>query len=140
MMYQLSIVTPDRVFYEGEVISLVAPGAAGYLGVLTGHAPLLTPLAVGKLVFRDVSGKTFLAALSGGFLEVSKKGAIILADSIEFPNEIDRERAGRAAEKARQRLAQKEGIDIPRAAASLLRAENRLAVAQEAMRSASAAA
>src|SRR5574341_1422147 len=111
-MYQLSIATPDRVFYEGEIVSLVAPGTAGYLGVLTGHAPLLTPLAVGKLTFRDASGKSFLAALSGGFLEVSKKGAIVLADSIEFPDEIDRARAERAAEKARQRLAKKEGIDI----------------------------
>lgn len=73
-------------------------------------------------------------------MEVSKKGAIILADSIEFPNEIDRARAERAAEKARQRLAKKEGMDIPRAAASLARAENRLAVAQEAMRASSAAA
>ncbi|HXF48783.1 MAG TPA: ATP synthase F1 subunit epsilon [Verrucomicrobiae bacterium] len=139
-MYQLSIVTPDRVFYEGEVASLTAPGMAGYLGVLTGHAPLLTPLATGKLTFRDASGKNFLAALSGGFLEVSKKGVILLADSIEFPNEIDRQRAERAAEKARQRLAKKEGIDIPRATASLKRAENRLAVVQEAMLSANAAA
>ncbi|MGE5692958.1 MAG: ATP synthase F1 subunit epsilon [Candidatus Zixiibacteriota bacterium] len=139
-MYQLSIVTPDRVFYEGEISSLTAPGVAGYLGILTGHAPLLTPLATGKLTFRDASGKTFIAALSGGFLEVSKKGVIILADSIEFPNEIDRQRAERAAEKARQRLAKKEGIDIPRATASLKRAENRLAVSQEAMLSASAAA
>ena len=139
-MYQLSIVTPDRVFYEGEIVSLVAPGAAGYLGVLSGHAPLLTPLATGKLTFRDASGKTFLAALSGGFLEVAKKGAIILADSVEFPDEIDRARAERAAEKARQRLARKEGIDIPRAASSLKRAENRLAVVQEARRAARAAA
>ena len=139
-MYQLSIVTPDRVFYEGDVVSLTAPGVAGYLGVLTGHAPLLTPLAVGKLSFRDSSGKTFLAALSGGFLEVSKKGAIILADSVEFPSEIDRARVERAAEKARQRLAKKEGINIPRAAASLARSKNRLLVLEEAMRSASAAA
>jgi F-type H+-transporting ATPase subunit epsilon len=73
-------------------------------------------------------------------LEVSQKGAIILADSIEFPDEIDRARAERAAEKARQRLAKKEGIDSPRATASLKRAENRLAVVQEAMLSASAAA
>lgn len=138
-MYQLSIVTPDRVFYEGGIVSLVAPGVAGYLGVLTGHAPLLTPLAVGKLTFRDEAGKTYLAALSGGFLEVSKKGAIILADSIEFPNEIDRGRTEQAAERARKRLAKKEGIDIPRAAAALKRAENRLAVLEEAMRSASAA-
>jgi F-type H+-transporting ATPase subunit epsilon len=130
-MYQLSIVTPDRVFYEGEITSLTAPGSAGYLGVLTGHAPLLTPLAVGKLSFRDSSGKNFLAAISGGFLEVSKRGAIVLADSIEFPNEIDRERCGKAAERARARLVKKEGVDIPRATASLKRAENRLAVLSE---------
>jgi F-type H+-transporting ATPase subunit epsilon len=130
-MYQLSIVTPDRVFYEGEIASLTAPGSGGYLGVLTGHAPLLTPLAAGKLSFRDEAGKNFLAALSGGFLEVSKKGAIVLADSIEFPNEIDRARCEKASERARKRLAQKEGVDIARATAALKRAENRLAVLAE---------
>ncbi len=130
-MYQLSIVTPDRIFYEGEISSLTAPGSVGYLGVLTGHAPLLTPLAVGKLSFRDESDKNFLAAISGGFLEVSKKGAIVLADAIEFPKEIDRERCEKSAENARQRLTKKEGIDIPRAAGALKRAENRLAVLGE---------
>jgi len=132
-MYRLSIVTPDRIFYEGEISSLTAPGSVGYLGVLTGHAPLLTPLAAGKLSFRDSSGKNLLAALSGGFLEVSPKGALVLADSIEFPNEIDRARCEKAAERARQRLTKNEGVDIPRAAAGLKRAENRLSVLEEAV-------
>lgn len=130
-MYQLSIVTPDRVFYEGEIASLIAPGSAGYLGVLTGHAPLLTPLATGKLSFRNDEGKTFQAAVSGGFLEVSQKGAIVLADAVEFPGEIDRERCEKAAKRARERLVRKEGIDIPRATVALKRAENRLAVLEE---------
>src|SRR3972149_4205668 len=125
-MYQLSIVTPDGVFYEGEIASLVVPGSAGYLGVLTGHAPLLTPLATGTLNFRNASGKSFLAALSGGFLEVSKKGAIILADSIEFPDEIARARAHNVLDGVEPL---RRGIDVRVRrvhAVALKRAENRL--------------
>ena len=89
-MYKLSAVTPEKVVFEKEAISLVAPGLQGYLGVLTDHAPLITPLVPGKLEIKDASGATTEYFISGGFLEVSNNVATILADAIEIPGEIDR--------------------------------------------------
>ncbi len=126
-MYLLTIVTPEKTFYEDEVSSLIAPGSEGYLGVLTDHAPLITALVPGKLTVRDHENQELIFAVSGGFMEVLKNQVTILAHSIEFAKDIDIERAKRALERAKQRLQLKEkGIDIPRAMAALHRAENRL--------------
>jgi len=125
-MYLLTIVTPEKIFYEGGVNSLIAPGSEGYLGVLTDHAPLITALVPGKLTVRDQKNRELIFAIGGGFMEVFKNHVTILAHSIEFVDEIDYERARRALERARQRLKSKEkGIDIPRAISALKRAENR---------------
>jgi len=125
-MYQLTIVTPEQIFYEDEVVSLIAPGSEGYLGVLTDHAPLITALVPGKLTVKDQKNQELFFAISGGFMEVFKNHVTILAHSIEFIDDIDYERAKRALERARQRLRSKEKeIDIPRALAALHRAENR---------------
>jgi F-type H+-transporting ATPase subunit epsilon len=126
-MYLLTIVTPEKIFYEDEVTSLIAPGSEGYLGVLTNHAPLITGLVPGKLTVKDESSQEVNFAVSGGFMEVFKNQVTILADSIEFVKDIDIERAKRALERARQRLRSKEKeVDIPRAIAAMKRAENRI--------------
>jgi F-type H+-transporting ATPase subunit epsilon len=126
-MYLLTIVTPEKIFYEDEVTSLIAPGSEGYLGVLTNHAPLITGLVPGKLTVKDESSQEVHFAISGGFMEVFKNQVTILADSIEFVEDIDVERAKKALERARQRLRSKEKeVDIPRAIAALKRAENRI--------------
>lgn len=126
-MYLLTIVTPEKIFYEDEITSLIAPGSEGYLGVLTDHAPLITGLVPGKLTVKDENNQEVHFAISGGFMEVFKNQVTILADSIEFIQDIDIERAQRALERARQRLRSKEkDIDIPRAVAAMKRAENRI--------------
>jgi F-type H+-transporting ATPase subunit epsilon len=126
-MYLLTIVTPEKIFYEDEVASLIAPGSEGYLGVLTNHAPLITGLVPGKLTVKDENNQEVHFAVSGGFMEVFKNQVTILADSIEFVKDIDVERAKRSLERARQRLKSKEkDIDIPRAIAAMKRAENRI--------------
>lgn len=126
-MYLLTIVTPEKIFYEDEVTSLIAPGSEGYLGVLTDHAPLITGLVPGKLTVKDENNQEVHFAISGGFMEVFKNQVTILADSIEFIQDIDIERAKKALERARQRLKSKEKeIDIPRAVAAMKRAENRI--------------
>jgi F-type H+-transporting ATPase subunit epsilon len=131
-MYLLSIVTPEKIFYEDEVASLIAPGSEGYLGVLTDHAPLITGLVPGKLTVKDENNQEVNFSISGGFMEVFKNQVSILADSIEFVKDIDIERAKRALERARQRLRSKEEeIDIPRALASMKRAENRIYLYQK---------
>jgi len=125
-MYLLTIVTPEKIFYEDEVVSLIAPGSEGYLGVLTDHAPLITALVPGKLTVKDQKNQELILSIGGGFMEVFKNHVTILAHSIEFVDDIDYERAKRALDRAKQRLRSKEReIDIPRALAALHRAEKR---------------
>ena len=125
-MYLLTIVTPEKIFYEDEVVSLIAPGSEGYLGVLTDHAPLITALVPGKLTVKDDKNQESFFAIGGGFMEVFKNQVTILAHSIEFVDDIDYQRAKKALERAKQRLRSKEKeIDIPRAMAAFRRAENR---------------
>jgi F-type H+-transporting ATPase subunit epsilon len=123
-MYKLSAVTPEKVVFEQDVVSLVAPGIEGYLGVLTNHAPLITPLTAGNLEIKDAGGQERLYFISGGFLEVSRNVATILADAIEKPEDINMERAQAAEKRARERLEHRSdpNIDIDRAEAALKRA------------------
>lgn len=81
--YPLRIVSQEARVFEGEVESLVAPGALGYLGVLAHHAPLLTSLTKGDVTIRDAKGDSHMYRVQGGILEVSTKEVIILADRIE---------------------------------------------------------
>ena len=123
-MFKLSAVTPEKVVFEQDAISLVAPGIEGYLGVLTNHAPLITPLTSGRLEIKDADGKQTEYFVSGGFLEVSNNIATILADAIEKPDEIDLDRAKEAEQRARERLTHRADpeIDTARAEAALKRA------------------
>jgi F-type H+-transporting ATPase subunit epsilon len=82
--FHLQIISPQRVEFEGDVESLVAPGEDGYLGVLTGHAPLLTTLRDGALTFRSPGGggETRYAVAGGGFLEVHRNKVVVLANQV----------------------------------------------------------
>jgi F-type H+-transporting ATPase subunit epsilon len=125
-MYTLNIVTPEEIFFEQEVTSLIAPGSEGYLGVLTDHAPLITALVPGKVTLKDKSGKELTYAVGGGFLEVFKNQVTILAHSIESIADIDYNRARQALERANRRLQSRDqAIDITRAMAAWHRAKNR---------------
>ena len=109
---------------------VVLPGVMGYFGVLPGHAPFLSTLGVGELTYRMGRDERHLA-VAGGFAEVRNDKVIVLADVAEQPEEIDRERAERARERAERRLAgrSQDDIDYARAAAALARALVRLQVA-----------
>ncbi len=134
-MFHLSIVTPERVFYEAEIKSLVVPGTEGYLGVLSNHAPLITALQPGRIEFSDANDKVEIMAVSGGFLEVSHNKATILADAVEVADDIDIERAQAAYDRQRQRLVEagkrETDIDLPAVRAALERARNRIRVYKE---------
>ena len=104
--FKLEILTPSRREFEGEVVSLVVPGVEGSLGVLAHHAPLITPLAPGKLEVQPASGEREMYYVSGGFLEVSHNHAIVLADTFEPARDIDPDAAAAAvgaANEARRR-------------------------------------
>ena len=129
--YQLEVVAPDQRLWQGQAQSLVAPGVEGYLGVLAHHAPLMCALGVGELKLVTAEGQQMFFALTGGFLEVSREGAIVLADAAERPEEIDAARARAALRRAEERLSRRTpDLDADRARAALMRALNRLRVAE----------
>ena len=80
--FQLSILTPERTVFEGEVEYVQVPGTEGYLGVLAHHAALVTGLAKGKLTVRKSGGAEEQWQVSGGFFEVSHNQATVLADAL----------------------------------------------------------
>ncbi|MBI4246842.1 MAG: F0F1 ATP synthase subunit epsilon [Candidatus Rokubacteria bacterium] len=123
----LEIATPMRLAVAETVDEVVVPGIQGYFGVLPGHAPLLTTLGIGEVMYRVGRDEHYLA-VSGGFAEVRNDKVIVLADSAERPEEIDRARAERARERAEQRLSARsqDDVDYARAAAALARALARL--------------
>ncbi len=126
----LEVATPTRLAVSDQVDEVVVPGAEGYFGVLPGHAPFLTTLGIGELTYRK-GREEFHLAVAGGFCEVRNDKVIVLADMAERPEEIDRDRAERARQRAEQRLAGRtqEEIDYARANAALARALSRLQVA-----------
>lgn len=135
MVFELA--TPTRMLVTAEADEVVAPGVEGYFGVLPGHAAFLTTLAPGEVTYR--SGQTeHHVAVTGGFAEVRAERVIILAENAERPEEIDRERAERARQRAEMRLQGKSPdgsqgeVDFARALAALARALTRLVVANRA--------
>src|ERR1700690_2740546 len=102
--FQLEIVTPEKkVVDTASAEEIQIPGKNGYLGVLPGHAPLITELAVGEITFRD-AGEDQHLAVAWGFAEVLPDKVTILAETAERPSEIDVERARKAKVRAEQRL------------------------------------
>ncbi len=127
--FKLEIVTPDKQVVADSAEELQLPGKRGYLGILPGHAPLITELDVGELSYRR-DGRTVHLALAWGFAEVLPDKVTILAETAERAEEIDAARAQRAKERAEIRLQKLEpGTDFPRAANALQRALARLLVA-----------
>lgn len=117
----LEIVTPERLVLQEEIDALVVPASEGYLGVLPNHVPIIAGLNPGVLRYIK-EGKSFRVAVSGGFVEVVHNHAIVLADTAERDLEIDLNRAERAEERARKRLAERPpGTDVPRAEMALRR-------------------
>jgi len=126
----LELATPTRMVVAETVDEVVVPGSEGYFGVLPGHAPLLATLGIGELTYR-VGRDERHVAVAGGFAEVRNDKVIVLADSAELPQDIDRARAERARDRAEQRLSgrSQDEIDYARAGAALARAVTRIQVA-----------
>jgi F-type H+-transporting ATPase subunit epsilon len=125
---QLEIVTPERLVVNDTAEYIEIPGKTGYLGVLPGHAPLITELAVGEISYTN-SGKTKRLAVAWGFAEVLQNKVTILAETAEKSEEIDTARAQAARQRAEEAL-RKAGVEGDKnAQAALDRANARLDVA-----------
>ena len=126
--FTLKIITPDRIFYEGTVQMVEFNTTEGEIGVLKGHIPMTVIVKPGVLTITTDQGEK-LAALHSGFAEILQEQVTILAEIIEWPREIDKERAEEAKERAEERLRSKSPeTDIARAETALLRAMARIQV------------
>jgi F-type H+-transporting ATPase subunit epsilon len=131
--FKLEIVTPEKKVVDTAAQEMQIPGKNGYLGILPGHAPLITELAVGEITFRENSGSSSneqRLAVAWGFAEVLPDKVTILAETAERPSEIDVERARKSKERAEERLTSGDSeVDVERALDALHRADTRLEVA-----------
>ena len=129
----LRLLTPDRSVFEDEVEGVIVPGEEGELGVLAGHALLISTLIPGVVRYIQ-KDEAFSCAISGGFVEVYGDGVTVLADSLERPEEIDVERAAKARDEAKNNLASAikttDESNIAHCQEHLARAETRLKVAK----------
>jgi len=132
---ELVIVTPERQLLRQTVVEVTLPGGDGCLGILPGHAPLMTELGIGELTYRSktASEPGHLAIISG-FAEVLGDRVTVLAETAERPEEIDVARAEEAKKRAEQRLAAASSdpdVDWSRAAIALQRSLIRIQVARK---------
>src|ERR1700761_9319741 len=128
--FQLEIVTPEKKVVNTKASEVQIPGKNGYLGVLPGHAPLITELSVGEISYRSDSTEEHLA-VAWGFAEVLPDKVTILAETAERPSEIDVDRARKAKDRAEKLLASGDtNVDVERALASQKKAETRIEVAE----------
>ena len=129
--FQLEIVTPEKMVVKDVAEELQMPGKNGYLGILPGHAPLITELAVGEITYRNGSNLHHLS-VAWGFAEVLPDKVTILAETCEKPDEIDLARAKEAKQRAEDRLkSSNPEVDFDRAEDALHRAETRIDVAEK---------
>lgn len=126
--FMLKIITPDRVFFEEPAEMVEFNTTEGEIGVYAGHVPTTVILAPGILTITQPEGQRE-AALHAGFAEILQDQVTILAEIVEWPEEIDRTRAEEAKERAERRLASRTPeTDIARAETALQRAIARIQV------------
>ncbi|MDD7339189.1 MAG: F0F1 ATP synthase subunit epsilon [Eubacteriales bacterium] len=122
----LKVVTPDKLFFEGDIDMLVARTIEGDVGILLNHSPLVTILDIGRLVIKDGDERK-IAACAGGYIDVRNNNITVVSDACEWEEEIDINRAERAKERASKRLEDK-GTDTFKAELALKKAINRINV------------
>ncbi len=126
--FKLEIVTPDRKFYADYVESIIVKTPEGEIGILANHIPMVAAIAIGPIKINH-DGKCIEAAVTSGYMEVSKESTILLVDAAEWPDEIDEARAKAALDRAMHRLnAQIDKVEHARSKAALNRAVARLKV------------
>jgi ATP synthase, F1 epsilon subunit (delta in mitochondria) len=126
--FKLEIVASDHPFFKGECEMLSFPGIDGEYGILANHEPMVTALKAGELRYK-VDGEWNYAAVSDGFVEIMPKYVVLLADTVERPEEIDLNRANEARMRAEERLKLNQSVkEYYTTQAALNRAVNRIKV------------
>ena len=126
-VFGLQIVSPDRIFYEGEAVMVEMTTSEGEVGIYAGHIPMTQILKPGVLHIVEKDGTDKYAAVHEGFVEILPDNISVLAEIAEWPEEIDENRANEAKIRAERFLSEKAaGTDIARAELALRRALTRI--------------
>ena len=124
--FALKVVTPERIFFEGDAEMLEFNTTEGEIGIYKNHVPMTVIVAPGVMVMTLPEGEK-KAALHAGFVEILQDRVTVLAELIEWPDEIDLERAESAGQRARERIAARgDDVDLDRAEAALKRSIARI--------------
>jgi F-type H+-transporting ATPase subunit epsilon len=135
--FQLEVATPERLFVDEQVSEAELPGKDGYMGILPGHAPLLSVLGAGVLTYNAGGGERVLA-LDGGFVEVFEDHVRVLAEHAEFGRDIQADAARRQLEEANEALHHAhETADSEAAVRAVAKAQARVDAAERSSGSAS---
>ena len=125
--FELKIITPERVFYEGQATMVELNTTEGEIGVYKRHIPMTVIVKPGILTITDENDMLKEAALHEGYATILPDKVTIMAEIIEWPDEIDLDRAEKAKERAEERLANKtDDTDIARAQTALFRSIARI--------------
>ncbi|MBI3473806.1 MAG: F0F1 ATP synthase subunit epsilon [Candidatus Solibacter usitatus] len=129
-LFEFELATPERLVLREKVSEVQIPARDGYIGVLPGHAPLLSEMASGYVCYTS-AGRRYYMAVNGGFIEVLPDHVRVLADTAEKAEEIDVQRAEASLKRAQERLTNPNiGLDVARALSALHRAQARLDAAK----------
>ncbi len=127
--FRLIVVTPEKVFFDGETTQIIVRTTEGDIGIMANHTSLVASLPSGPLKIKQDNGEWHVAAVSTGLLKVGGNKVSILANAVEWGEDIDIERAKRSEEDARRRLSEEQDRHaLDRAELKLKRALNRLSV------------
>ena len=130
--FDIEILQPERIFLKDKVEMIVITAIDGEIGIMAYHEPIVIPIGIGKLRIKK-NGQWKEAAIAGGILEVQNNNVTILSDAVEWPDEIDKQRALAAKERAERVLQQKKlhPDEFERYQAALYRAINRLRLIEQ---------
>jgi ATP synthase, F1 epsilon subunit (delta in mitochondria) len=129
--FQLSVVAPDRTVFEGSVVSVVAPGAAGYLGVMADHEATIVALRSGVVELMGADNQREHIAIGPGFLEVSHGRCVVLSEEARIAHEIDVAQEQALLEEARKALrGEASRLSVEQASQEMERAVSRLRAAR----------
>lgn len=127
--FRLDVLAAEKPFYSGECISIVIPASDGQYGVQANHSNMIAAVVPGELKITAADGTETFAAVSSGIIKVENNTVVMLVDTAERPEEIDENRARRAAEQAKEAMLQRKSISEYYAAqAEIARAMSRLKV------------
>ena len=120
--FKVKIITPERLFFEGEASMIEFTTTEGDIGVYANHIPLTTVLAPGVVTITGSDESRKRAGVYSGFAEIQKDKVTLLAETAEWPDEVDEQRAGSAEKRARDRLEKRAAdLDVARAELALRR-------------------